>query len=227
MVAKWSKESIAAEIRHAHASGEDLSYSGVTKNNMALLRAATRYFGGWEAAVTFAGLCYDDLRKYRVWTNERIVERIRELRGQKADLSWRQVSGKTDPGLAAAAVRPAHFGSWRAAIEAAGLDYERIRRYRRWTREGVLHALCARQARGGQAMNAKALEINDVALLTAARRRFVSWKRALTAAGVEEQRVNVPLRSFARRWPAGFSAPRPTRSRRLPKPGVSARSDKR
>lgn len=219
MVAKWSRESIASEIRRAQASGEDLSYSGVTKNNMALLRAATRHFGGWEAAVTFAGLCYDDLRKYRVWTNERIVERIRELFGQGADLSWRQVSGKTDPGLAAAAMRAGHFGSWRAALSAAGLDYDRIRRYRHWCCEGVLRAVRARHARG-QALNATALEQNDVALLTAARRRFVSWKRALAAAGVDDERVNVPSRSFARRPPAVFLARRAARSRRTPEPNA-------
>jgi len=214
VTAKWSRENIADEVRRAHARGEDLSYSGVTKNNLALLRAATRYFGGWEAAVTYAGLCYDDLRKYRVWTNERIVTRIRELREQGADLSWRQVSGKTDPGLAAAAVRAGHFGSWRTALSAAGLDYDRICRYRRWTREGVLHALCARYARG-QTMNAKALEQSDVALLTAARRRFVSWKRALASAGINERGI-APSRSFARR---------PVRSRRIPLSRTRALSD--
>ena len=127
------------------------------------------------------------------------MARIRTLHEQGADLSWRQVSGKTDPCLAAAAVRPGHFGSWRAALSAAGLDYDRIRRYRQWSREGVLRAVCHRHARG-QALNVAALEPGETALLTAARRRFGSWERALAAAGLNERTVSTSSHhTFARR----------------------------
>ena len=42
----------------------------------------------------------------------------------------------TYPDVYAAAERL--FGSWKAAIEAAGLDYSKIRRYKRWSREKVI-----------------------------------------------------------------------------------------
>ena len=34
-------------------------------NERALLQAATRYYGTWEAAVNATGLVYDNYRKYR------------------------------------------------------------------------------------------------------------------------------------------------------------------
>ena len=68
MYRKWSKESIALEILSMYESGEKLNYSSIANNNLALLRAATRYFGTWEAAVKFAGLDYDYIRRYKSWT---------------------------------------------------------------------------------------------------------------------------------------------------------------
>ena len=73
---KWSQQSIALEIASMYESGENLNYSAIAANNLSLLRAATRYFGTWEAAVNFAGLDYDSIRRYKSWTRERIIARI-------------------------------------------------------------------------------------------------------------------------------------------------------
>ena len=135
---KWNKDAIALEILSMYESGENLNYSSVASNNLSLLRAATRYFGTWEDAVKFAGLDYDSIRRYKSWTRERIIERIKELHAQSADLSWRNVCLNIDPQLAAAATKKSHFGSWREALEASGLDYDAIRRYREWDDERIL-----------------------------------------------------------------------------------------
>jgi len=184
MYRKWSKESIGMEIRSMYESGENLNYSSVAANNITLLRAATRYFGTWEAAVNFSGLDYNQIRRYKAWTCDRIVERIQELQGQGADLSWRNVSLNVDPQLAAAATKKSHFGSWREALEAAGLDYDAIRRYREWDDERVLTMVREMHA-NGKGLNAKSMEQEDITLITAARRRFDSWHQALTAAGLD------------------------------------------
>ncbi len=125
---KWNKDAIALEILSMYESGENLNYSSVASNNLSLLRAATRYFGTWEDAVKFAGLDYDSIRRYKSWTRDRIIARIKELHAQEADLSWRNVCLNIDPQLAAAATKKSHFGSWREALEASGLDYDAIRR---------------------------------------------------------------------------------------------------
>lgn len=178
-------------------AGEDLNYASIAQNQVALLRAATRYFGSWRAAVEYAGLNYEDIRKYRMWTRERILDRIRQLHSQGADLSWRHVSTQIDPQLAAAATKRKHFGSWRNAIEAAGLKYSDIRRYREWDEQAVIDRLLELHAKGVD-LNAKSMEEHDITLITAARRRFESWDRALTAAGLDYSKI-VLRKPFKRR----------------------------
>jgi hypothetical protein len=181
---KWNKEAIAGEILRRYQAGQDLSYSALSREYLPLLRAATSYFGSWRAAIEFVGLDYEQIRRYKVWTKERIVERIRQLHGQGEDLSWNHVSRRLDPALAAAATKKCHFGSWQAALEQAGLDYEQIRRYQEWSEEAVLEQVRTLHARS-KPLNARGMEQENIRLLTAARRRFPSWDRALSAAGLD------------------------------------------
>jgi hypothetical protein len=185
---KWSKESIAMEIVSMYESGENLNYSTIASTSLSLLRAATRYFGTWEAAVNFAGLDYDQIRRYKSWTRDRIIGRIQELHKQGVDLSWRNVCLNVDPQLAAAATKKSHFGSWREALESSGLDYDAIRRYREWDDQRVLQMVRDFHAKGKE-LNAKNMEQEDITLITAARRRFDSWHQALTAAGLDYRQI--------------------------------------
>jgi hypothetical protein len=196
-VQKWSKETIASEIKKLHDAGEDLNYANIAQSKVALLRAATRYFGSWRSAVEFAGLDYGGIRRYRTWTKENILERIRELHSQGVDLSWRHISTQVDPQLAAASTKQKHFGSWKTAIQEAGLTYGDIRRYRQWTKEEIIKQLQELHA-NGQSLNAKAIEDFDITLITAARRRFDSWHKALEAAGLDYSQI-VLRKPFKRR----------------------------
>jgi hypothetical protein len=185
---KWDGDVIVREILCRYQARQDLSHAGVSEDNPALLRAAQRYFGSWRAAIEFAGLNYEEIRRYKVWTKDRIIERIRELHQQGKDLSWGHVSLRLDPALAASATKKCHFGSWRAALEQAGLDYEQIRRYQDWNHEKVLtqmHELYER----GERLNAKRMAQEEIRLITAARRRFSSWERTLSEAGLDYRRI--------------------------------------
>src|SRR4051794_19275807 len=119
MGTRWSKDEIALEILRLYAANQPLNFGDVQKNNLRLLRAATRYFGSWKSAIEYAGLDYDRIRRYKVWTRDRIVEQIQKYHREGQDLSWRHVSVTLDPALAAAAIRPNRFGKWEAALEAA------------------------------------------------------------------------------------------------------------
>ena len=185
---KWTKESIGSEIQRMYSVGEDLNYASIAQNQIALLRAATRYFGTWRSAIEYAGLNYNDIRRYKVWTRDRIVERIHELNEKGVDLSWRYISTQIDPQLAAAATKRKHFGSWRNAIQAAGLDYDIIRRYQEWDEQAVIDRLQELHTQGID-LNAKSMEEYDITLITAARRRFDSWDKALTAAGLDSSKI--------------------------------------
>lgn len=187
-VRKWSRESIGLEIRRMFESGEDLNYANIAHDQVALLRAATRYFGSWRGAIEFAGLNYEDIRRYKSWSRGRILDRIRELYDQGEDLSWRHVSTKVDPQLAAAATKRKHFGSWREAVAAAGLDYGLIRRYREWDESTIKDRLRELHDQGID-LNAKSMEEYDITLITAARRRYDSWDKALTAAGLDYKQI--------------------------------------
>lgn len=187
-VPRWTRETILGEILRRYETEQDLSYSGLLREDLPLLRAATRHFGSYPLAVAAAGLNYEDLRRYRTWTNERIIARLRELDAQGADLSWRHVSTKLDPTLAAAAVKAHHFGSWQKALEAAQLDYDKIRRYHDWSEAEVLRLIRSR-FETGQPLNAKALEKEHTALITAARRRFPAWHASLQAAGLDYKQI--------------------------------------
>ncbi len=216
---KWSKESIADEIRRMHKAKEDLNYATIAQQQVALLRAATRYFGSWRAAVEFSGLGYEDIRKYKMWSRDRILARIRELHGKGEDLSWRHVSTAVDPQLAAAATKRKHFGSWRNAITAAGLKYGDIRRYRQWDQQAVIDRLKELHSRG-ESLNAKNMEDVDITLITAARRRFDSWDKALTAAGLDYKKI-VLRTPFKRRKKGEPAPPKPA-----PKKNATAKKAK-
>jgi hypothetical protein len=185
MFTRWSKDEIAVEILRRFSAREPLSYGEMQKHDLRLLRAATRYFGSWQTAVEYAGLDYDQIRRYRVWTRERIIEEIQRLHAEGHDLSWRHVSTKLAPSLAAAATRHNRFGSWRQALEAAGLSYEDIRKHRSWEAEEVLAELRQRAAAELSLRVADVAQENP-ALLAAARRRFLGWYEAIVAAGLDE-----------------------------------------
>jgi hypothetical protein len=88
------------------------------------------------------------------------------------------------------------FGSWRKAIEAAGIDYATVERVREWSRETVLRELRARRD-GGRELRGGAIQKEDLRLWAAAKRHFGSYQAALDAAG-----ISVPKPADEWSWPA-------------------------
>lgn len=81
------------------------------------------------------------------------------------------------------------FGSWKKAIEAAGLDYNLISKnpLKYPTRKKVLHEILRRR-KAGLPLNARTLSMSvkkgDGTLYRKGREYFGSWKKALKAAGI-------------------------------------------
>lgn len=187
---RWTRKIIIEEIKRLYEAGERLNYSAAEANHLNLLRAAAWHFGTWRTAVEAAGIDYESLSRYQRWNRERIIARIQELHAQGADLSWRSVSMEVDPSLAAAALRPNGFDSWRGAIAAAGLNINEITRYQHWNHDKVLAAIKERHA-DGRPLSSKAIQLNDQSLFCAARRRFGSWDGALAAAGLNPDKIRL------------------------------------
>lgn len=192
----WTRSSIAEEIKRLHKAGAELNYAAAEKQHLNLVRAATWHFGTWQRAVEAAGIDYKNLLKYQRWDRKRIIERIHELYNAGAELHWRAVSTRVDPALAAAALRPQNFSSWREAIVAAGLDINVIARYKHWDDKRVLREIRSYR-RAGHPLSSKSIQDTDQALFCAARRRFGSWDNALEAAGLDVTKIRRRQRGSA------------------------------
>jgi len=200
---RWTRKTIIEEIRSLHSSGEELNYSSAEDNNLGLVQAAAWHFGTWRRAVETAGFDYDTVSKYRRWTTEGVIEAIREHHRNGSDLSWRVFSQEIDPPLAAAAVRSnVGFDTWHDAVTAAGIEYEKVARYRHWTPERVVKEIQDLAANGAP-LSSKMVQNNHPPLYNAAKRRFKQWDLALEAAGISpdkiRQRRNITPKAAHRR----------------------------
>jgi len=128
---RWTRQAIIQEIHDLHAAGESLKTRNIRRLGYGgMLAAAYRdpSLGSWRAAVEAAGLNYEGAAPhYRKWTRPRIVAAIKKLHQQGEDLSYTGMKQQR-PYLLVAARRADNFGSWQAAIEAAGLDYAGVAR---------------------------------------------------------------------------------------------------
>lgn len=185
----WTKEMVLEGIRRAAREGQDLSAHRMQKWHPSLVATAQRLFGSWREALIAAGYAPDLIQRVREWTNEEILERIRALAANGADLSDRTASAY-DAGFQAAARK--HFGSWAAALKAAGVAYDEARRTVKWSRSKVLEAI-----RAGR---------RDRVMQFIAQDYFPSWSAALRAAGVPEDKAEkVGNRIRERRLALGLS----------------------
>jgi len=60
---------------------------------------------------------------------------LKKLYKQGVDLSYNALAARHQPLVSAAAY---HFGSYRAAVEKAGIDYSTVVRRPRWTRAAII-----------------------------------------------------------------------------------------
>jgi hypothetical protein len=80
-----------------------------------------------------------------------------------------------------------HYGTWRRAVEEAGIDYETLSRYRRWTKDRIVARIQELYAEG-QDLSWRAISQEvDPALAASALRPngFGSWPEAIEAAGLD------------------------------------------
>lgn len=111
---------------------------------------------------------------------------IQALNQQKVDISASNISKNYIPLFTASCSRR-YFSSWANAVKAAGIDYDSIleagkarrrEKLTKWSKAEVLEAI-----QGADSQNLLTTYRDRLALYSAARREFGSWKRALEAAG--------------------------------------------
>lgn len=198
---KWTPTRVLDEIRTMQGKRQDLSHRAVRQRQQYLVVAAAEFFGGWEEAVRAAGLDYDRIRKQQTWTKAKVLRTIRELAARGEDLSYGAVI-KNHSSLAAAAGNRRYFRSWGDAIEAAGLNYEEVRRHRPpWSRERIIETIRELHARGEDLISTNVRKLGYRTMEYAARKpgNFGSWRGAIEAAGLDFDQVTRLTRKKQRR----------------------------
>src|SRR5437588_11315244 len=120
------------------------------------------------------------------WDKERIVHTLRQLHKRGEDLSYNKLAKRHQSLVSAAAY---HFGSYRAAVERAGIDYAAVTRRPRWNKQLIITQI--KQARrNGQDLHWSAVtkrrdELGMAAIASLQARLFGRWDRALQAAGLD------------------------------------------
>lgn len=121
----WTCERVIEAIQQRHRQGAPLNHAAVRSHSLS--RAAVTLFGSWDAALQQAGIDPAAVRRYRKpWTRDELLEELRRKHAAGEPLNAKDV-------------RPNHirrpaarlFGSWEAALVAAGLDPETIRNNKR------------------------------------------------------------------------------------------------
>lgn len=123
------------------------------------------------------------------WNRKTILDEIRVLYQAGTDLSFNSVQ---ENHLALLRAATWNYGTWKSAIELAGLNYEEIARYRRWTRARVLAAIRRHHAAGHDLSWRSVSHSLDPSLAAAALRPgvgFETWREAVTAAGISPDTV--------------------------------------
>jgi hypothetical protein len=178
----WSKERIIETIQRLQRDGVDLSFRSMMLSKYApMVYAAIRpnHFGSWKDALTAAGLAPEEIYRYRSWDDASIISEIQRLNDEGADLSSKKMDENANPLIATARRR---FGNWGAAVERAGIDYNAVRRRRRWTRELLLQEIRDLRAKGTDLRSGEIRHQYPALFAAACKRRFFgSWNKALQA----------------------------------------------
>ena len=183
----WSRERIVETIQRLQTDGVDLSFRSMMLSKYApMVYAAIRpnHFGSWKDALTASGLAPEEIYRYRSWDDESILSEIRRLREEGADLSSKKMDENANPLIATARRR---FGNWGTAVERAGINYNEVRRRRRWTRELILSEITALRTQGADLRSGEIRHQQPALFAAACKPRFFgSWSKALQAVETPE-----------------------------------------
>lgn len=206
---RWNKEKVITDIIRLHEKGEVLNSRNISRLNLPLIKAASRYYESWENAVTMAGFNYEEIKKQgreegfkirsentqKKYTSEEfvgeqrriIVRELLDLQKIENPLSHEYLKNNKS-GLLHRMRR--YFGSTTKAMNAAGIDYEKIKKQNliKWNRTKIL-AEITRIQENGEPLNASYIIQNHRKLYRACVNHLDSWKHALGLLGIDYEKI--------------------------------------
>ena len=185
---EWSKEKIINEIKALKEKGVDLSWRAMRKQGYGPLHTMSSfYFGSWRKAVTEARLDYNKICKRERWSKKKIIAKIKNLHQQGVDLSYNRLRRAGYGKLASMGIH--YFPNWGKAIEAAGLDYSKIRQRERWTKERVINTIKDFRCRGVELSYKRLIRAGYIKLIGMGEHYFKNWGNAIEAAGLDYSKI--------------------------------------
>lgn len=211
----WTPGKIIRLIRSIARRKRPLTAQEIEQRHGRITPVARRYFGSWSKAILAAGVDPLSMRREPLWTADRILETILTRALRNESLRRRDIQPRS---LAEAATRT--FGSWIAALSAAGIDPNTIvtktkplRRtaagapkkkprgcttYQHSNPATERQAWCDRRildeidarVKAGLPLNAFAVHQDRPDLYSAARRRYRNWHATLLVAGLDAARIS-------------------------------------
>src|SRR3954463_7763246 len=126
-----------------------------------------------------------------IWDQQNILLKLRQLHRADKDLSYNAMCRTLQPLLSASAY---HFGSYRSAIDKAGIDYAEVARRPRWSKQMIIQLIKQARRRDEDlhwsAVIKRRDELGKAAFASLQPRLFGKWDRALHAAGLDADEVN-------------------------------------
>jgi hypothetical protein len=182
----WSPVKIIGDLMAMyHSDPRQLKPAMLMEKNPQLLRACRRQMGSYRLALKAAGIPYENVVHPPAFTAEEVISRLTSLFERGRDLRYshlRRHSGK----LFNAARRC--FGSYEAAVNAAGLDYPPAAPIRHWTGPLVLKNLSELHRRKADLRRRQFRKAN-LPLYQAAVHYFGTYQSALKKAGIHYGRM--------------------------------------
>ena len=178
-----TREDVIRQLVERDVKCQSLTNEVIQREAAELYAAACEYFGTWDTALQYAGISVRRIITHEELSPDRIIRRIRKMCVDGYDMSA-QRNIRRDRRFYEAARQ--HFGSWRRALKAAGVDLKHVRlprKPRKLDKEKIIQELRERHE-AGLSMTCTKVCLENRALATAAMNAFHSWGRALAAAGL-------------------------------------------
>jgi hypothetical protein len=182
-----SREDVIRQIVERDVQNLGLTEELVTLETPELYAAACEFYGTWDTALQYAGISERRVAAADLSKPEHVLRKIRQLCLDGYDLSASR-NKERDRQLFNAARR--HFGSWKQALRAVGMNLEQARpssRPRSLNRDKIIEILRQRHE-AGLSLSWSVVCLENRVFAVAAKQLFRSWRRALEAAGLLPER---------------------------------------
>lgn len=186
---RWSRDLVVTRILQRKRRRLPLNPDSLERcRDNELLRQARKLFGGWAAALTAAGVVPADVYRRRRWTDQEVLDQIRQRADAGRPLVSTRVAADDPPLYAAAQLR---FRGWRDAVRSAGLNYEAPWKPTKWTDARILRTIRGLGTHG-RSLKASDIKVRLPGLYAATGKRFGSWADVCAAAGVRHTVIKRP-----------------------------------